>query len=73
MTAFEFLLKLHDEWCCFQTREGRKVGKASRAELRRWLLNGAVIINGERVKPTTELTFPITSMVLFPKNPITLR
>ena len=73
MTAYRFLLKLHNEWCCFQTREGSKVGKASNNELRRWFANGAVVINGKRVAATDEITFPIESLVLFPNNPVTLR
>ena len=73
MTAFDFLKMLHDDWCTFQTREGAKVGKASYGELRRWMLNGAVVINGHRVKPMDIVEFPIESMVLFPKHPVTLR
>jgi hypothetical protein len=73
MTAFDFLLSLHENWCYFQTREGAKVGAASNNELRRWLKNGAVVINGIKVSPTTAIQFPITSMVLFPKHPVTLR
>jgi hypothetical protein len=71
MTAFEFLKELHTV-CHFQTREGRKVGKASSNELKRWFDNGAVVINGKRVGWRNEVAFPITSMVLFPKNPVTL-
>lgn len=73
MTAFEFLYKLHIEWCHFQTREGRKAGEASKSELKRWCMNGVVVINGEKVKPFTEIHFPVESMVLFPNNPVTLR
>lgn len=45
MNAFEYLRNLH-EVCQFQTREGSKVGKASNSELRRWINNGALVING---------------------------
>jgi hypothetical protein len=43
MTAWEFLRSLH-EVCCFQTKEGKKVGKASYGELKRWIQNKALII-----------------------------
>lgn len=71
MTAFEFLLDLHSV-CSFQTREGRKTGKASNGELRRWFLNKAVMINGERPAWNDTIAFPVENMVLFPKHPITL-
>jgi len=71
MTAYEFLKVLHS-LCHFQTREGSKVGKASLSELRRWCNNKAVIINNKRVSWNEEINFPVTQMILFPKNPITL-
>jgi len=71
MTAHEFLKLLHT-FCCFQTREGSKVGKASLSELRRWCNNKAVIINNKQVNWNEEIKFPVTQMVLFPKHPITL-
>jgi hypothetical protein len=71
MTAWEFLIDLN-EVCSFQTREGKKVGRASNSELKRWLQNKAVIINGNATSWNDELSFPLTSVVLFPKKPITL-
>ena len=71
MTAWEWLRDLHTV-CSFQTREGIKVGKASNSELRRWIQNKALLINGKAVTPTEELTFPLTSVILFPKYRITL-
>jgi len=48
-------------------------GKATNSELKRWLQNKAVQINGERPKFDDEVDFPIASMVLFPKkNRVTL-
>lgn len=73
MKAYEFLKHLHDNWCHFQTREGRKVGLASNAELKRWFANKAVVVNGRAVAWNEELQFPIESFVLFPNHPITLR
>lgn len=72
ITAWALLRSLN-EVCHFQSREGRKVGKVTNSELKRWLQNKAVLINGEPVNWDEILDFPIFSMVLFPKNPITLK
>lgn len=64
MRAFEFLFLLHTT-CFFQSRE--RDGVATKSELRRWLRNKAVIINGIAVSEFEELT-RITSMILFPKS-----
>lgn len=71
MNAWMFLRSLH-EVCSFQTREGTKVGKASSSELKRWIQNKALIINGETIAWDELMDFPIFSVVLFPKNPVTL-
>lgn len=71
MNAFQYLRGLH-EVCQFQTREGARIGLASNSELRRWLQNGAVVINHEKVKVDEEIDFPIFSVYLFPKNRVTL-
>lgn len=71
LTAWGFLRNLH-EVCSFQTREGKKTGKASSSELKRWIQNKALLINGEPVTPDEVLDFPMFSVVLFPKNPVTL-
>lgn len=67
MNGFGLLRNLH-EVCGFQTREGAKVGKASSSELKRWLQNKAVIINGEVLDWNEEIDFPVFSLVLFPKS-----
>lgn len=73
MTAWHWLTELH-QVCRFQTREGKKTGKASTSELKRWLQNGAVVVNGEKLIWNEEMNFPINSVVLFPtsKNKVTL-
>lgn len=71
MTAFEFLKSLH-EVCHFQTREGKKYGPPSKSEMRRWITQGALEVNGEKVSIDEVLDFPINSVVLFPKHRITL-
>lgn len=70
-TAWDFLKDLH-EVCSFQTREGKKVGRASNSELKRWIQNKALIINSETVAFDEDLDFPLISVKLFPKNPVTL-
>ena len=71
MNAWGFLRDLHSV-CAFQTKEGKRVGRASASELKRWIQNNALMINGETVKWDEEIDFPIISVVLFPKNPVTL-
>ena len=42
---------------------------ASNSELRRWLKDGAVDINGKRPQPNDEIQFPITRLVFFSHKP----
>ena len=67
LTGWEFLRSLH-QICSFQTKEGKKVGKASSSELKRWLLNKAVVVNGEPLVWNELVDFPVISVVLFPKG-----
>jgi hypothetical protein len=41
---------------------------ASNSELRRWIEQGSLIMNAERVMPDELLDFPLISVVLFPKS-----
>ena len=70
MNALEFLIDLH-KVCHFHSREGRR-GRASSSELRRWFLNSAVVVNGEKMAWDEKMDFVIFSFVIFPKNPVTL-
>lgn len=70
-SAWQWLRDLHAV-CEFQTREGKRVGKASGSELKRWIQNKALVINGETLAWDEKIDFPIISVVLFPKHPITL-
>lgn len=65
MTALELLQRLRDEWKCVPHDDIRR-WPASNGQLRRWLNNGSVRINGTRPKPEQELTFPVTELVYFP-------
>ena len=72
MNIIDFLCQLHTI-CHFQTREGKKYGTASKSELKRWIINGAIEVNGEKVTDVSEvMNYPIYSFVLFPKNKVTL-
>ena len=65
MNGWSYLLSLN-EFCSFQSRE--RTGKASNSEIRRWIQNGAVLVNGERLLVEEEIDFPIHSVVLFPSG-----
>ena len=54
--------------CCPGSQEGEMRGKPSNSELRRWLKNGAVIVNGQRPKPGDTIEWPITELVFFPSG-----
>jgi len=47
----------------FPDREG-----ASNGEVKRWIEQGAVLINGKRCKPFDAISLPIESLILFPKG-----
>jgi hypothetical protein len=64
MNAWMWLRSLHDI-CHFQTREGKKVGRATNSELKRWLSNGALKINNESVLWNEEMNFPMFQVRLF--------
>jgi hypothetical protein len=40
----------------------------SKGEIKRHMLNGALLINGERVSADEEIDSPINSIVFFPKS-----
>lgn len=67
MNAWNFLRDLH-KVCHFQSAEGKKVGDASASELKRFVQNGVLHVNGERVAWDEEMDFPVISVVLFPNN-----
>lgn len=66
MTPFEYLKNLH-ETCVFQTREGAKTGVASNGELRRWLKNQVLSINGFKITENEVIDYPILRVTLFTK------
>lgn len=42
--------------------------QCSNSELRRWLQNGSVLINGEKAAWDEEIDYPVFSLVFFPKS-----
>ncbi len=65
MTAWEYLRELN-EVCFFMSRE--RDGKVTNSELKRWLQNQSVQVNGRRIKWNEEVDFPVQELVLFPKR-----
>jgi hypothetical protein len=66
--CLSFILSLH-QLCSFQTIEGKKVGKASNSEIRRWFQARCIEINCQTDWSWDEELPPVIySLVLFPKN-----
>jgi hypothetical protein len=65
MTALDLLCSLDH---VPMTMHGNLPRKASNSDLRRWLCNKSVLINGKRPGPFDPIEFPITELVFFPKN-----
>jgi hypothetical protein len=66
MTGFD-ALKLMETLCCgFNSKE--RHGNASNRELRQWLKDKAVLINGLKPGPDDEVGQSITQFILFPKH-----
>jgi len=63
VTAFEFLKQIH-----LPMSTERPCTPVSNAELKRWIRNGSVLFNGEKVEVNEEINFPIISLVFFPKG-----
>ncbi len=69
MKAAEFMYWLRDEVGVIRhTKERSKLEKPSNGELRRWLGFGCVQVNGQILKVQDTVEWPITNLVLFPKN-----
>jgi len=71
MTALEYLktfdyLPVRNIQCAKIDRGG--VLHPSNNEVRRWLLNGSVIINGCTPGPSDTIPFPIEELIFFPKS-----
>ena len=42
--------------------------RPSKSEIKRWLNQSSVLINGKKPKAEEEIEFPITELVFFPKS-----
>lgn len=67
MTALDLLIEISQKCYGFFSTE-HPMKKASNSELRRWLQNKSVSINGAQPNWNDSVNFPITDMVLFPKS-----
>lgn len=70
MNFNQWFRELHRD-CCFMSVEvshssGAK--RASNSEIQRWIEQGSLHINGERVTPKEDVDFPVFSVVLFPNS-----
>ena len=63
-TALEFIISMKPCVPMSQEREG----PASNSEIRRWLDQSAIQINGKKPKSKEIIEFPVTQLVYFPKS-----
>jgi hypothetical protein len=72
MTVLQFILGLRPALPLSQEKPGSKdkpCSVASNSEVKRWIDNGSVVINGERWKPEEEAPPMVWQLVFFPKSP----
>ena len=69
-TAFDFLKDFPFLPIVLMRGKGRSLyGRPSNSELKRWLNNGSVKINGKIITSVfEEINYPITQLIFFPKN-----
>ncbi len=66
MKVHEFLIGLRP--AIPMATNGTKPVPASNSQIRRWLVDKAVLINGATPGPDDQVDFPITQLVFFPKS-----
>ncbi len=64
----DFMIKLSNELCFFQTKEGKLCGTATNSEIRRWFQNKAIVVNGVAANFNDPVPEVWESLVLFPKS-----
>jgi hypothetical protein len=69
MTSHQFLIMMRDDYKCCPNCDDQGRRPVSNSQLFRWLSSGAVTFNGERLSPKQEVTFPLTEVAYFPRNP----
>jgi len=65
MNALQFLISLRPAIPMSAERPGTQT---SNSELRRWMANGAVIFNGNKLRAEDEIECECKSLVFFPKS-----
>jgi len=72
--AYTYLARVAASIGGFQSKE-RPGNMASNSEIRRWLTNHSVVINGQTPGPKDLITYPVLELVLYPKKPgrVTIR
>lgn len=65
LTALQFLIRLNELATFWNTEQNCK---ASNSALRRWIEQGGVLFNREKMEPNELLDFSLFSLVLFPKS-----
>jgi len=70
MTALQFVLSMRP---AIPMSAETPCTQASNSEIRRWLDQSAVIINGKKPKANEQITLPVTSLIFFPKSKSTTR
>jgi len=71
MSVWRWLIGLRDDaFCLPQSREGALYGKPSNSEIRRWVRNRSIRINGvTEWEPDEEGPDTVWDLVFFPKKP----
>lgn len=67
-TAYDMIKHIGVIPMSIETKKGETPRPPTDAEIRRWLENKAVQINGLRPKPTDIIEFPVWELIFFPKG-----
>lgn len=73
VTVFEYIKSLRPALPLSREKPGNKdnpCSVASNGEVRRWISDGSVIINGERWQPEEEMPPMVYQLVFFPKSKV---
>lgn len=65
LSVLQFMVRLNTMSVFWNSEENKP---ASNSVLRRWIEQGAIVFNGEKMQPHDPLDFPIFSLVMFPKS-----
>lgn len=65
LTALQFMIRLHSMSPFWSMEQNRN---ASNSEIRRWIEQGGITFNGEKMQPNETIDFPLFSLIMFPKS-----